>query len=291
MDYAVTKRKKPSSSWLKVSVRQRKKQKAASAPPPARRKTNKRASRLKENIRAGARSLSKGLLAAGLLAALYQAGVFLTTSPRFAVSRVTVTGNEMVSRQDLRKWLTSVSGKNIFLLDLEAASSDFKTHPWVQTASVRKVFPQTLHIHLKERQPFARIRLGETYVMDSHGVLLAGDGEAYRHLPLVIHFERRSAGPGQTVANRTVVESLKVMRELNRLPFFRADAIDRVQIRPGARVEFASGKEDTKVFMSLNALRENFRNFRMLMNTLNKQEQSIDRIDLSFKDQVVVRYR
>lgn len=290
MDYAVTKKRKPSSSWLKVRVRQRVKP-AASPAAPVRKKTGKHAKRHKEKVRTGARWLLKGLLAASLIWGVYEAGVFMTTSSRFAVSRVTVTGNAQVKNEDLKKWLTAISGKNIFLLDLEEVSGGFETHPWVQSAAVRKVFPDTLHIHLVERAPFARIQLGETYVMDSHGVLLANDGPAYNHLPLVVHSGGSPARPGQTVASPNVVESLKIMQSLNRLPFFRDDEISSARLRPGARVEFKTRNEGMKIFMSLDALRNNFRNFRMLMNTLDKEGKAIDRIDLSFKNQVVVRRR
>jgi hypothetical protein len=93
------------------------------------------------------------------------------------------------------------------------------------------------------------------------------------------------------VASRNVVESLKIMQSLNRLPFFRDDEISSARLRPGARVEFKTRNEGIKIFMSLDALRNNFRNFRMLMNTLDKEGKAIDRIDLSFKNQVVVRRR
>jgi len=290
MDFAVAKKKNPSSTWLKVRVSQRKKQKK-SAIQPKRGKQAKRAPELREKLRKGTRALMKGLLVAGAAAAVYQAAVFFTTSPRFAVSRVTVTGNEMVKNPELREALKSVSRQNIFLIDLEAVARQFEAHPWVKTAAVRKVFPSSLHVQLRERAPFARIQHGETYVMDSEGVLLTRDAEQYSHLPLVVHSEQRRARPGETVAAKNVVESLRVMRALNGLPFFQNSGIESARIRSGQRVEFATGDEGTRVFMALGDLKENFRNFRMLMNTLERQDKHVDRIDLSFKNQVVVRYR
>ena len=67
---------------------------------------------------------------------------FATTSPQFEISEVTIAGNQTLPDKELRTWLGSVTGENIFLLNLEDLSSRLVRHPWIQTVSVRKVFPK-----------------------------------------------------------------------------------------------------------------------------------------------------
>ena len=63
---------------------------------------------------------------------VYFAYQFVTTSPIFAVSQVTLTGNHKLLDNELLEWLGPVTGNNIFLLNLENLSTKLANHPWVR---------------------------------------------------------------------------------------------------------------------------------------------------------------
>ena len=215
---------------------------------------------------------------------------FFTTSPRFAVSQVTLTGNHTVAEKELLERLGPITDENIFLLNLETLSTKLAGHPWVRTVSVRKAFPHKILVHVEERKPYARIKLDQVYVMDNFGVLLAPETPAYRHLPLVIHPPSgEKTVLGRNAAGDGVISSLQTMHYFNQLSFFADNPIQSADIDGASRVIFTTGDGNMKVFMSLETISENFKNFLIVRDTLEKNKKSIEHIDLSFKDKIVVK--
>lgn len=236
------------------------------------------------------RWMNKILLVAAGVYGVYFCYQFFTTSPRFAVSTVTLTGNHTLSEQELLEQLGPVTGANIFLLNLESLSTKLAGHPWVQTVSVRKAFPREILVHVKERKPYARIKLDKVYIMDNFGVLLAPETPAYHHLPLVSHPPlKEETVLGRNVSEDGVISSLQTMHYFNQLSFFSGHPIQSAEIDGFSRVTFITGDGKMKVFMNLETISQNFKNFLIVQETLEKGIKNIESIDLSFKDKIVVK--
>jgi cell division septal protein FtsQ len=241
-------------------------------------------------VKTGFRWMIKILLLAAVAYGVYFCYQFFTTSPRFAVSRVTLSGNHTLSEKLLLEQLGPVTGDNIFLLNLENLSSKLAEHPWVQTVSVRKAFPQEILIHVEERKPYARIKLDKVYVMDNFGVLLAPETPAYRHLPLIVHPPTKEETVlGRSVSGDGVVSSLKHMHYFNQLTFFSDNPIQSADIDDMSRVTFTTKDGKMKIFMGLETIAQDFKNFMIVRDTLEKDKKNIEHIDLSFKDKIVVK--
>ncbi|GJL77468.1 MAG: hypothetical protein NPINA01_04570 [Nitrospinaceae bacterium] len=288
MTYAVAGNKNLTGSWRILRTQKRKKQKKGGKAFGSSRNQNV-FSTLWGLTKTGVRWLTNIVLVATGAYAVYLGIQFFTTSPRFAVSQVTLSGDQKLPENELLKWLGPVTGDNIFLLDLEGLSTKLAAHPWVRTVSVRKVFPQKIIVHVEERKPYARIKLDQVYVMDNFGVLLAPETPAYRNLPLVIHPPTAEETVlGQNAAGDGVISSLQTMHYFNQLSFFADDPIKTAEIDSSSRVTFTTGKENMKVFMSLETISTNFKNFLIVRDTLEKDRKNIEYIDLSFKDKIVV---
>jgi cell division septal protein FtsQ len=233
---------------------------------------------------------TKLLLAGALVYGGVQGYQFVTTSTQFEISKVTLLGQQTLQEKELRTWLGSVTGKNIFLLNLEDLSSKLVRHPWVQSVSVRKVFPQDIEVVVTEKKPYARVKLDEIYVMDNFRHLLSPETEAYRHLPLII--QPWSGGKpklGEQAALKGVIESLKNMQFLNEMPFFANNPITISEIDEFSRVIFKTKDGELKVFASLETIDQDIKDFQVILETLEKDKNNIAYIDLSFKDRVIVQ--
>jgi len=233
---------------------------------------------------------TKLLLTGALVYGGVQGYQFFTTSPQFEISQMTLLGQRTLQEKELRAWLCSVTGKNIFLLNLEDLSSRLVQHPWVQSVSVRKVFPQNIEVMVTEKKPYARVKLDKIYVMDNFRYLLAPETEAYRHLPLII--QPWSGGKpklGEQAALKGVIESLKNMQFLNEMPFFADNPIKTSEIDDFSRVIFTTKDGGLKIFAGLETIDQDIKDFQIILEALEKDKNNIAYIDLSFKDRVIVR--
>jgi len=255
-----------------------------------------RSERKKKQRRAG-RDFSWARILFELASKLFLAGVviylcyasfnFLTSDPRFQITDVTFRGNNALSENQLLEWLGQVQGENLFAYDLSRASERLAEHPWILSASVQRKFPQKIQIELTERVPYARIKFEKVFLMDNFGVILSEEKPEYRNLPLIVQ-------PGvkpENFSGERVIQSLKTMHYFNKLSFFEKNPLDIAELKGHSRIIFSTRNRDLQIQMSMETLTEGFKKFMIVLDTLEDDTVKIQMIDLSFKDQVVVRDR
>ena len=155
----------------------------------------------------------------------------------------------------------------------------------MQTVSIQRIFPQGLEFELIERVPYARIKKDQTYLMDNSGFILSPEKPGYGNLPLIILNDSKEQG----VSNRELLKSLKIMDDFNQLSFFKNNPLEVVELAGPSRVLLKGRKEGFKIQMSRDELNEGFKNFKIIQDSLEDENLEIQLIDLSFKDQIVIR--
>ncbi len=285
MDFAIIGQKSPSIAWEDLRSERKKKQRRGgdlSKKAPA--KTSGRDFSWARILF----ELGSKLFLAGVVIYLFYASYnFLTSDPRFQVTDVTFSGNQALQENQILEWLGQVHGENLFAYDLSKASERLAEHPWVLSASVQRKFPQEIQIELIERVPYARIKFEKVFLMDNFGVVLSEEKPEYRNLPLIVQ-------PGvkpENFSGASVIQSLKTMHYFNKLSFFEKNPLDTAELKGHSRIIFFTRNRDLQIQMSMETLTEGFKKFMLVLDTLEDDTVKIQMIDLSFKDQVVVRNR
>ena len=73
----------------------------------------------------------------------------------FKTKDLLIDGRDHTSRADLKAALGIQKGESIFAYDLEGMQKKISTLPWVKTATVERLLPDTIYIKLQEREPVA----------------------------------------------------------------------------------------------------------------------------------------
>ncbi len=73
----------------------------------------------------------------------------------FAIDEVRVSGNTRTSEIDILQSLDLDGWTSLIGFDAEAARDRIAALPWVEVASVRKVYPDELEVKIQERAAFA----------------------------------------------------------------------------------------------------------------------------------------
>ncbi len=287
MDFAITNQKSPSIAWSDLLSERKKKQKRGG-------NLNKKAP-----LKTSARDFSWTRILFELGSKLFLAGVvsyliyasysFLISDPRFKITNVSFRGHHSLPDNQLLNWLGPIHGENLFTYDLSKASERLAEHPWVFSASIQRKFPQEVQIELIERVPYARVKFEKIFLMDSFGVILSEEKPEHRHLPLIVQSEKK-AKPEKFSGDKAI-QSLKTMHYFNRLSFFENNPLDIVELKGNSRIMFFTRNRDLQIQMSMEALTEGLKKFMIVLDTLEDDNMKIRMIDLSFKDQVVVRDR
>lgn len=235
--------------------------------------------------------LAKIILVVACFYGIFSSYRFITHSPRFNINEINLVGHERLSNEELNTWIEPIIGKNIFKLELDGISKRLVDHPWIQSASARRVFPQGIYLKIKERTPFAKIQLEQVYVMDNYGVLLGADLRGINQLPTITGIKMNNPKIGSNVADEEIIRGLKMMRSLNQLSMFEKNPIDNVHISSRYRITFSTNTQDVKVHMRPEIAQESFKNLVLALGAIEKNEKDLSYIDLSFKNRVVVKHR
>ena len=97
-----------------------------------------------------------------------------TTAIGFAIEDVKVSGNRETSEIDILERLGLDGTTSLVALDVKDARQKLTELPWVQDVSVRKVYPGTIEIALKERQAFGIWQHGtDLSLIEKNGSVIA----------------------------------------------------------------------------------------------------------------------
>ncbi|HHL42198.1 MAG TPA: FtsQ-type POTRA domain-containing protein [Hellea balneolensis] len=106
----------------------------------------------------------------------------------FVVERVDVVGEGRISESQVRAVLGVKPGDYLFDMDISTAQKRVQSLSWVDTAVVRRLWPNRVVVHINERVPFAMWQKDKKlYVIDRSGVVIHDANIAeFADLPLVV---------------------------------------------------------------------------------------------------------
>nr|WP_244629551.1 cell division protein FtsQ/DivIB [Martelella limonii] len=141
----------------------------------------------------------------------------------FAVEDIEISGNSETSEIVVLQSLGLEGAYSLQGVDIQMARGQLLNLPWVADADIRKVYPSTLKISLKERVPYALWQQedGRLLMVERDGNIIGPlSAPKFRRLPLVL-------GQGGNVAAKDVEELMQEWPELSE----RVRAFKRVDER------------------------------------------------------------
>lgn len=222
--------------------------------------------------------------------ALYQTLSFVLASEALTVTRITVQGNERMSRGEVLGLLNGLSGASIVTTDLEEWRYKLLDSPWVADASIRRMFPGTVAVSITERHPIGIGRIkGALFLIDSTGIVIDEFGPNYADLdlPIIDGLGVNVGDAGSTDEARAALAG-RLMSELGSRPGMaaRVSQID-VTDRRNAVVLL---KGDTALLrLGDERFSERVQAYLDLMPALRERMPGIDYVDLRFGERIVVR--
>ena len=212
---------------------------------------------------------------------------YLENSDTLFVKKVSVLGDKgYLTKEDVIKLSGIQNNDKLFKIDLEEVSKKILRHPWVDSVSMRREFPDTIQIHLEERKPVAILRLKNFYLVDQNGIVFKKmKKKDFSDVPVITGFEELFAEKYPLVSKKYLKETLDFLNFLKGFSFYQRFEISEIHFDPvfGFTVfplkiplEIYYGKKDwqtkqnkfEKFVSSKTFLRENF--VRLDLNTPQK---------------------
>jgi len=226
---------------------------------------------------------------AGAVAALsilcwvaYSVIFYLATAPRFEVKKFSVSGLKRVEENQILAKAGFGVGKNVFRVNLQQIRARVEELQWVRYAMVERVLPDQIIIKVVEREPIglARIR-GEVFQFDMDGKILDPDPLTGSSFPIL---DGLRGGDNKNNLPK-VATYRKVLEDLGQ------GALSEIHINDAGEVTVVSASDPLLVNLGTNDFRSRWIKYLQLKPQIQQHYPLAVRVDLRFKNQVIVRMR
>jgi cell division protein FtsQ len=214
--------------------------------------------------------------------AAYSAVVFLTTDARFEVQKLSVSGLKRVEENQVLAKAGFEVGTNVFRVKLDKVRERVEELPWVRYATVERVFPDKIIIKIVEREPIGLGRInGEVFQFDADAKILDPDPETPASFPILDGLRM-----GDHKGNLEKVEVYrKVIEDVGQT------ALSEVHINDSQEVTVVSASDPVIVNLGALDFRSRWIKYLQLKPQIQQQYPQAVRVDLRFRNQVIVRMK
>jgi cell division protein FtsQ len=108
---------------------------------------------------------------------LFSVGAVLYYSPVLAIKTLKVDGMSYLKEDQLTSLVQIPTGATFFRVDSKAIVERLQAEPWIQDVGVKRVFPSTLVVQIKERQPIAIVEVSSFQESTGKGLWLVSDDD------------------------------------------------------------------------------------------------------------------
>ena len=253
------------------------------------RKWNTRVKKRRKQVLHFNNQVKKSALSIGALAMLLVAGWFgyqkifagLTKSQRFILTKVEIKNVKYLPQHEILRLANIPSGVNIFALPVEEIEKRIESNPMVKKAQIVRKWPNSLVIHIQERDPIVKIiDQGQEYLLDSEAQAIKNPLLHPVPLPVLTGLSLHD------IRLPAIINFLFSMRQQG-LDLFQQAASFTMDSAKGLIVQLSSGltlywgETDHKMIL------ENIHRLQRVQNDLEKKGISLQYIDLRFKNVVI----
>jgi cell division septal protein FtsQ len=214
--------------------------------------------------------------------AAYSVVVFLTTDARFEVQKIAVSGLKRVDENQVLAKAGFEVGTNVFRAKLDKIRERVEELPWVRYAIVERVVPDQIIIKVIEREAIGLARIkGEIFQFDADAKILEPDSVSASSFPILDGLR-----PKDSKGNLEKVEAYrKVLDDIG------PAALSEVHINDAKEVTIVSASDPLMVNLGLAEFRARWVKYLQLKPQIQQQFPQAVRVDLRFKNQVIIRMR
>jgi cell division protein FtsQ len=193
----------------------------------------------------------------------------------FRIEGVAIAGQKHVTEEDMLVAVGVTGNASLVFLDADGARDRLKGIPWIVDATVRKLYPDQLEIHVVEREAFALWQQdGKIDVISADGTVVGPVDPRFAHLPVVVG---KGAGP-KARAVLAMLDTQPAIRDQVRAAVLVSERRWNLRLKNGIDVRLP----ETDVPAALALLAQLDRSKKLL-------SRDIEAVDLRLPDRVTVR--
>ncbi len=178
------------------------------------------------------------VIAALIIAVFFAARTFLLNSSGFKINQVSIVdaqGKPLANPQSIFRLNDSL---NLFSFEMDKVARDIQArHPEFLSVRVRRQFPDSVLIIVKQREPVAIVGRQKRCLVDETGFILPYD-PAYRYLPMIVDIHPKQIQLYLESSSLRLKKALNLLRELRKAEIYPEFKITQIDVSRYSDVVF-----------------------------------------------------
>jgi cell division septal protein FtsQ len=233
---------------------------------------------------------------------------FVYENSEFAIQRIDVQTDGVISPEQLRRWSGVKPGANLVALDLASVKRSLELVSTIGSVSVERVLPRTLKIRVTEREPIAQVNVpranasGEIVIsvfqLDVDGYVMQPLdprlsviplSQMSAQLPVIVGLNVYQLLPGRRVELPQAQVALQLINSFQHSPMAGLVELRRIDVSsPGVVV--ATTGQGGEITFGLDNLDQQLRRWREIYDLGQRMNRTIASLDLAVDNNVPVRW-
>ncbi len=188
--------------------------------------------RHRRKLRADRARAARPLLLLGLFGAVCAWSLSEGEAALPRVSDITVEGNHRASTISLRHLADVRAGDSLLTADLDQVVAGVNRHPWVESATVRRIFPDRLHVTVVEHDTALLLLQRGLYRVSADGEIFARARSADLDLPVLTGLDPDLADASPAAARGVLRQALRTVEVLEETAALPVEDISEVAFDP-----------------------------------------------------------
>jgi cell division protein FtsQ len=184
---------------------------------------------------------------------------------------------ENLDQREVEATLRDYIGQGFFSLDIHQLQQALKDKPWTESVSVRRIWPDTLRVIIREKEPVAR--WDDKHLLSASAVVFKADSSRFKQLPRV-HADNHSPAWALRQFNRLQERFEAVDERLVALAVDSRGALD-VELINGLKIKLGRDEIEHKVD----------RLVRIYHAQILPRREQIERLDLRYSNGFAVAWK
>ncbi|MCP4077725.1 MAG: FtsQ-type POTRA domain-containing protein [Gammaproteobacteria bacterium] len=127
-----------------------------------------------------------------MLSVIISAVYLLPKEDILPINKIEISGsNKQLKMGGINKNLEAYLGQGFFSVDIKLIQKKLSLEPWVESVSVKRIWPNQLQVSLIEKQAFAR--WDSKHLLSSQAVIFKAASKNFQHLPRINGYSDQSA--------------------------------------------------------------------------------------------------
>ena len=220
---------------------------------------------------------------------------FVYQNPAFAIQKIEVRTDGVISAEQLRRWSGVKTGQNLLAVDLPRVKRNLEMVSAIRSAKVERAAPHTLKLSVSEREPLAQISAlrikadGSTeptsFRLDRDGFIMAPTDWPQRALtnvpfPAVCGLKLTEAVPGKRIDTPGVQAAMQLILAFQHSPMAALTSLQQIDVS-GTDVLQITTSDLRKVVFSPDNFDQQLRRWRDITDHARELGKTVLTLDLS----------